>query len=180
MPVLIHLNGAPGVGKSTVARRYAAEHPGVLNCDVDRLRCLVGGWQEDFESTGPLIRPVALAMIRAHLDGGHDVVLPQLLADEAERGRFRETALSGGHHHLHLLLQAPPGEAASRFYARPAGDPVHAVIRDAVDGHGGAEVIDEVDRRLATPGSTDAVTVEAGAGVEAVYRAVVAAVASAG
>lgn len=180
MAVLIHLNGAPGVGKSTIARRYAAEHPGVLNCDVDRLRCLVGGWQEDFESTGPLIRPVALAMIRAHLDGGHDVVLPQLLANEAERGRFRDTALSGGHRYFHLLLQAPPGEAASRFYARPAGDPVHTAIRDAVDGDGGAEAIHDVVRRLATAAATDAVTVDAGADVEAVYRAVVAVVASAG
>lgn len=137
MALLIHLNGAPGVGKSTIAQRYAAAHPGVLDCDLDRLRCLVGGWQDDFAATGSVIRPVALAMIRAHLDGGHDVVLPQLSADAAERARFRQTALAAGHRYLHVLLQAPPGAAASRFYARPAGDPAHAAIREIVDRDGG-------------------------------------------
>lgn len=93
MPRLIHLNGAPGVGKSTLARRYVGEHPGVLNCDIDRLRPMVGGWPEDFDGVGALIRPVALAMIRAHLDGGHDVVLPQMLASEENRaaGLWRST-----------------------------------------------------------------------------------------
>ncbi|GAB3866101.1 hypothetical protein GCM10028801_37860 [Nocardioides maradonensis] len=65
----------------------------MLNCDVDRLRCLVGGWRENFVSTGSIIRPVALAMIRADLDEGHDVVLPQMLANEDERARFRAVAV---------------------------------------------------------------------------------------
>ena len=63
MTRLIHLNGPPGIGKSTLARRFADEHPGVLNCDVDVLRTLIGGWERDFERAGSLIRPAALAMI---------------------------------------------------------------------------------------------------------------------
>jgi predicted kinase len=174
---LIHLNGAPGVGKSTIAARYVAEHPGTLNCDVDRLRCLVGGWQEDFAATGAIVRPVALAMIRAHLDGGHDVVLPQMLANEGERGRFRAAAVEHGHAYVHVLLQARPGEAVSRFYGRPGDDPLHAVIRGVVEGDGGPTVIDDLDRRLAgTAAETgETVTVDAGADVGATYRAVVAA-----
>ena len=176
MPTLIHLNGAPGVGKSTLAERYVAEHPGALNCDVDRLRCLVGGWQEDFAAVGAMIRPVALAMIRAHLEGGHDVVLPQMLASEAERARFRAVALESGHAYVHILLQAPAGEAASRFYRRPTDDPLLAVIRGVVDGDGGAAVIDDLDRRLAGTAASarDAVSVDAGADVEATYRDVLA------
>ena len=174
---LIHLNGAPGVGKSTIAERYAAEHPGVLNCDVDRLRCFVGGWQEDFAATGAMIRPVAQAMIRAHLDGGHDVVLPQLLADEDERARFRAVAVESGHAYVHILLQAPPGEARARFYERPEGDRVHDVIRAVVDGEGGGPAIDGLDARLArTAASTrDATCVDAGADVECTYAGVLAA-----
>jgi adenylate kinase family enzyme len=49
---LIHLNGPPGIGKSTLARRYVADHPGVLNCDIDVLRSLIGGWESGFAEAG--------------------------------------------------------------------------------------------------------------------------------
>ena len=52
MARLLHLNGPPGIGKSTLARRYAAEHHGVLNCDIDVLRTLIGGWEDDFAGAG--------------------------------------------------------------------------------------------------------------------------------
>jgi predicted kinase len=38
MPRMILLNGPPSCGKSTLARRYAQEHPLSLNLDVDRIR----------------------------------------------------------------------------------------------------------------------------------------------
>jgi predicted kinase len=173
---LIHLNGAPGVGKSTIAERYVAEHHGVLNCDIDRLRCLVGGWADDFGGSGAIIRPVALAMIRAHLDGGRDVVLPQMLASESERDRFRRVAEEAGHAYLHLLLQTPPGVAAERFSDRP-DDPLHAAIRDDVDADGGRTVIDDLANRLQSVGAaTGAHPIDAGSDVDETYQAVVAAV----
>ena len=176
MATLIHLNGAPGVGKSTIAERYVAEHHGVLNCDVDRLRCFIGGWAHDFGGSGAIIRPVALAMIRAHLDGGHDVVLPQMLANESERDRFRRVAADAGHHYLHLLLQAPTGVAVGRFYDR-AADPLHAVIRDHVDADGGGPAIDGLADRLSSAGAASgAVTIDAGTDTDATYQAVLAAV----
>ena len=179
MATLIHLNGAPGVGKSTIAERYAAEHPGVLNCDIDRLRCLVGGWRDDFGAVGAVIRPLALAMIRAHLDGGRDVVLPQMLAREAEQDRFRAAAAEGGHAYVHVLLQAPPGEASFRFYRRPVADPLLEVIRGVVDADGGSAAIDDLDRRLAaTAGLREAICVDAGADVEGTYRRVLDALAA--
>lgn len=58
MPRLIHLNGPPRVGKSTLARRYANEHPGVLALDLDVLAGLIGGRKEDFSA--------ALEMARGH------------------------------------------------------------------------------------------------------------------
>jgi predicted kinase len=84
---LIHLNGPPGIGKSTLARRYVADHPGVLNCDIDVLRTLIGGWESDFGGAGTLIRPAALALIETYLANGHDVVLPQMLIDPSELAR---------------------------------------------------------------------------------------------
>ena len=178
MATLIHLNGAPGVGKSTIAERYVAEHPGVLNCDIDRLRCLVGGWREAFGAVGEVIRPVALAMIRAHLDGGRDVVLPQMLANEDERARFRAVAVESGHAYVQILLEAPPGEARARFYGRPAGDPLRTAIRTVVDGVGGGSVIDDYEcrLRLAAASVADVAFVHADASAEQTYQAVLAAI----
>ena len=96
MTRLLHLNGPPGIGKSTLARRYATDHPGVLVCDIDLLRTLVGGWESRFAETGALIRPAALAMISAYLSGGHDVVLPQMLVRPEELARFEAAARTAG------------------------------------------------------------------------------------
>lgn len=179
MARLIHLNGAPGVGKSTLARRYAAEHPGVLACDIDRLRCLVGGWEDDFAGTGAVIRPVAQAMIAAHLAGGRDVVLPQMLADEDERARFRDVALDAGHAYVHVLLHAPDGVAAGRLHARPDDDPLHVVVRAEIERAGGAAAVDELAGRLARGAAADAdpgaVRIDASGGPAATYDALVAA-----
>jgi hypothetical protein len=177
---LIHLNGAPGVGKSTIAERYVTDHRGVLNCDIDRLRCFVGGWANDFDGTGAIIRPVALAMIRAHLDGGRDVLLPQMLARESELDRFRGLAVEAGHDYLHLVLQAPPGVAADRFYDRPE-DPLHTVIRGEIHADGGRAVIDGlVDRLQSVGAATGAHPVDAGSDVDATYQEVLAVVRGAG
>lgn len=43
---LVHLNGAPGVGKSTLARALVASRPGWLHCDIDR-------WWGDPRPDGP-------------------------------------------------------------------------------------------------------------------------------
>ena len=80
MPRLILLNGPPACGKSTHAQRYADEHPLTLNLDIDRVRSLLGRWRDDPHTAGLLARDIALAAARTHLESGHDVVVPQLLA----------------------------------------------------------------------------------------------------
>ena len=74
MANLILLNGPPGIGKSTLATMYANRHPGTLNLDVDQVRCLIGGWQEDFRTAGKLVRPIAFSMAVTHLASGHDEI----------------------------------------------------------------------------------------------------------
>ena len=176
MATLVHLNGAPGVGKSTIAARWAADHPGVLCCDVDRLRSFVGGWADDFAGVGAVVRPLALAMVGAHLAGGRDVVLPQMLADEDERARFRAVAVDAGHRYVHVLLRAAPGEAAARFDARPVDD-LQQVVRQVVQADGGADAIAGLEHRLGrAAAANDAVVVDASGDVESTYRRVLEAV----
>jgi len=141
---LIHLNGPPGIGKSTLARRYVAEHRGVLNCDIDVLRTLIGGWDGDFEGAGSLIRPAALAMIEAYLARGHDVVLPQLLIDPGELARFEDTATRAGAEFTERILMDSAAACVARFHRRGsagAADPWHDRVRAIVAANGGDEAL---------------------------------------
>jgi predicted kinase len=141
---LIHLNGPPGIGKSTLARRYVADHPGVLNCDVDVLRSLIGGWDSDFQKAGALIRPAALAMIQAYLDNSDDVIFPQMLVDPDELSRFQACATNVGAEFIECVLMDTPNAAVERFHRRGATgpeDPWHSQVRAIVADEGGDEVL---------------------------------------
>lgn len=175
MPRLIHLNGPPAIGKSTLARRYADDHPGVLCWDVDVVRTLVGGWSHDYAGAGALVRPLALAGIRAWLDEGRDVVLPQLLADPVEHARFRAAATDVGADPVHVLLTDEVEAAVERFHLRTAWgvDPHAGVAARAVDDAGGDELLRDYHQRLtALAGSTPTTMLHSRAGdVEGTYAA---------
>jgi predicted kinase len=148
---LIHLNGPPGIGKSTLARRYVADHPGVLNCDIDVLRTLIGGWETSFAEAGGLIRPAALAMIRAYLAEGHDVVLPQMLINPSELARFEAAATQAGAQFVERFLMDEEAVAVARFHQRghaEPDDPWHAQVRDIVAAQGGDEQLARCHRAL--------------------------------
>jgi predicted kinase len=147
---LIHLNGGPGVGKSTLARRYGAEHPGVLVCDVDVLRTMIAGWEHD-EGAAGRIRTAALAMITAYLATGHDVVLPQTVGDPAQLARFTTAAEAAGAEHVHVVLAVGPDEMVRRFRGRASAgdDPWTAYVTSWVNERGGDEALREWARVFA-------------------------------
>ena len=148
---LIHLNGPPGIGKSTLARRYVEDHPKTLNCDVDVLRTLIGGWREDFGGAGALIRPAALAMIEAYLRTGQDVVLPQMLLDLDELARFEACATRAGAGFVERVLMDLPDAAVARFHRRGAtgpSDPWHDEVRAIVAAQGGDEALAQCQSAL--------------------------------
>jgi predicted kinase len=139
MSRLIHLNGPPGIGKSTLARRYAADHVGVLNCDIDVLRTMIGGWEDDFAGAGALIRPAALAMLGAYLASGRDVVLPQMLINPVEVARFSACATDAGAEFVERFLMDSASSSVARFTRRGSGsaDPWHDQVRSIVAANGG-------------------------------------------
>lgn len=176
MSRLLHLNGPPGIGKSTLARRYVADHPGVLNCDIDVLRTLIGGWESDFGGAGGLIRPAALAMIEAYLADGHDVVLPQMLTDPSELARFEASATAAGATFVERFLMDTSTSSVARFHRRggEGHDPWHDQVRSIVAANGGDEALarshEALERLL--PQRPAAVVVESAEGeVEATYAA---------
>lgn len=175
MSRLLLLNGPPGIGKSTIAERYAAEHPGVLRCDIDVLRTLVGG--QDFGAAGALIRPAAIAMISAYLASGHDVVLPQLFSRVSELERFEAAATSVGADVVECLLMDTEERSIARFHARggPAPEGWHAHALRQVAAEGGDPVLAHyhralVDLLVVRPGNTVVQSVEGD--LDGTYRAV--------
>ncbi len=114
---LILLNGPPGVGKSTLAHRYLDDHPMALLVEIDSLRVAMGGWIEHDESK-LRARVLALALAQAHLDTGHDVIVPQYLGRPEFVDQLEAVARNVGAEFAHLVLADDRRAVVQRFRAR--------------------------------------------------------------
>ena len=123
MPKLILLNGPPAVGKSTLARRYAEDHPLTLVLEIDAVRGLLGRWLDDPQQSGWAARMLALAMARTHLEAGHDVIAPQLLTRREFVEMLRATSEAAGAMFYEITLMDSRDVVLARLDARsePAG-----------------------------------------------------------
>ena len=147
MPVLLHLNGPSGVGKSTLAWAHAARHPGTLVCDIDELRSWVSGWEDDFVGTGEAVRASALALLTAYLGTGRDVVLPQLIVTPAQVERFEAAAAAAGASYVGVVLDVAPDVLLPRLHGRPR-TPVSAVVSRIIEERGGDDLVLEGRHQL--------------------------------
>jgi hypothetical protein len=59
MARLVHLNGPPGIGESTLSALYPDRNPGTLNLDVNALHHRVGGWQDQETDMWPVLAQVS-------------------------------------------------------------------------------------------------------------------------
>lgn len=148
-PRLILLNGPPGIGKSTLAHRYADEHPGTLVCDPDILRTMISGWPADDEAA-ERARTVALAMCTAYLGTGGDVVVAQVVGRDDQVSRFAAAAADAHAEFVHVVLTAPPDEVVRRFRGRAAGtdDAWTAYATAHWDALGGDPAVSEWQARI--------------------------------
>ena len=139
-PRLLLVNGAPGVGKSTLAQRYADAHPLALVVDIDGLRTQLGQWA-DREETRLVARELAIVLIDAHLRAGHDVVVAQYLGRPEFRVRLADLAEAIGASFVEVLLTDDPARVVERFRTRRADNvargfrhPEGDLADDAIDG----------------------------------------------
>jgi hypothetical protein len=179
VPVLLHLNGPPGIGKSTLSALYADRHPGTLNLDIDNLHPLVGGWREQTDLTHHILRPVALAMASTHLAGGRDVVLPQFLGRLDAILAFEQVALAQDAQFREIVLLDERAESIDRFHRRLDDSPWGVHNRELVTQQGGQALLAEMYDRLleVLPLRTSAVVIRSDVdAVESTYAALVQAV----
>jgi predicted ABC-type ATPase len=142
---LIHLNGPPGIGKSTIASAFADRHPGVLHLDIDRVAAMIGGWRDSFGDSfgaGRLLA-TAMAMARVHLASGHDVIMPQMMThvNASELADFESAAAAAKAGYCQILLTANVEPSVDRCMERAkAGDP-QDVVSKVIDERGGRDFL---------------------------------------
>ena len=176
---LIHINGAPATGKTSLARRYISDHPLALLVDIDGLRTQLGQWDRLDESR-TLARELALALAETHLASGHDVVVPQYVGRIEFIERLDSLALKCGAEFVEIVLAVESAVAIERFrrrreeFASSSGMHPEADVSETEVEYVVGEAVDLLahicDRRPATR------RVPAGADFPTTYRVLLAAI----
>lgn len=147
MARLIHLNGPSRVGKSTLARRYADNHPATLCLEVDALVGQVDGWREDFSAAFLVARARGLAQAKSHLLDGHDVVVGQLVTIFNDEGNpFEVAAAEVGARFVEIALLVDVDEHARRLREKEPASDVEASIQSSLET---GDLVDRIRSHMA-------------------------------
>lgn len=141
---MILLNGPPASGKSTLAGRFADDHPLALNLDIDRIRSMLGRWRDTPREAGLAARAITLAAAQTHLSSGHDVIIPQLVAEPSFLTQLDALSASADVAFVELVLLDTKENSRQRFVRRgvESSDPMHREAAEMLAESGGLSGLD--------------------------------------
>lgn len=135
MHKIILLTGAPGSGKSTVARRLALHFPASLHLPVDHLREMMvngvqlpgAGWNDAITQQFEWARTSAIYMAQVYARNGVDVVIDDVAAPAAFADHY---AALGTGAHVHRVLLLPSAATLMRRLAGRGGPYDHVLLNE--------------------------------------------------
>ena len=136
------MNGPPGIGKSTLARRWVADQVTAVVVEIDDLRTSIEGWQSG-DGSRLEARRMAIDVADAHLRSGYDVIVPQYLGRTEYIVELEKTAELAGAAFVEVMLSGDQDGIVARFEQRRAEltgadhpeqevDDVHAAVAEAI------------------------------------------------
>jgi len=143
--------------------------------DIDQVRGMLGRWLDQPIEAGLLARELAIAMARAQLRVGRDVLVPQYLGQLEFIGRLEELAAEVEAQFIELALISDRDDVVRRFERRSASstDPVHRDAAELQRRSGGREQLAAThDKLLAVVAARPATRVIASTGgdVDGTYQ----------
>nr|WP_227467923.1 AAA family ATPase [Nocardioides lijunqiniae] len=169
---MVLINGAPGSGKSTVARAVAEGRHLALALDIDGVKHSLGRWDTDPAASGLQARRLSLALAECHLAAGYDVVLGQYLARTPFIEDLETLATTHGVRFHELVLDLDSATLAQRLALRAAAPtrPEHEVNNLLVAPDDAPRLVASLEplRRL----RPHATWVDAGGSLEATVKSV--------
>src|SRR5688572_14665484 len=117
-PKLIVVNGFAASGKTTIAKKYIAEHSLALALEADALVDNIGDWSSHRDEIRELAFELTKAILRAYLPSGHDVILPYLVTDVEEVQAFESIANDCGADYYESVLHNKREDAVARLLKR--------------------------------------------------------------
>ncbi len=130
--MLLVINGAPGVGKTTVGRRYCETDPGATLIDIDAIRADLAGWSRSVTS-GQDARDLAVANVQRHLVDGQTVVIPQYIGRPGFLAQLHGIAARCESPFCEALLVADVEATIERFLRRRRDNEKSGVVHPEAD-----------------------------------------------
>ena len=115
---LILINGFNASGKTTIAKKYVADHSLAMAIEADAFVDNIGDWTNHRDEVRDLAFELTKAMIRAYLPSGHDVVLPYIVTAAEEVEAFESIARECDADYYEVILYNERADAIAKLHER--------------------------------------------------------------